>query len=320
MIENKRRVYNKQQNRVTLSPESPRTYGNLTKTVSFGITEKETTTERYRSNCITNGFSMILVIPAIDLRGGSCVRLLQGEYETEKIYFDDPVKMAKLWRIQNAKVLHLVDLDAAKGGSENNRDVIGQICRELDIPVQVGGGIRTIEDVDAALAAGAYRVIIGTSAVLNPDLVSEAISKHGSSRVVVGIDARDGEARIQGWTEGSGLDAVQFAIDMENRGCRRIVYTDISRDGTMQGPNVEAYKTMGSQLKRAKITASGGIGNHKHLIELNTLESFRVDSVIVGRALYENVFPCQQFWCWHMKEELDLTCYSSAPLKTDGTL
>jgi phosphoribosylformimino-5-aminoimidazole carboxamide ribotide isomerase len=134
--------------------------------------------------------------------------------------------------------------------------------------------------------------------------------------VVVGIDAKDGEARIQGWTEGSGLDAVEFALDMENRGCRRIVYTDISRDGTMEGPNVEAYKEMGARLRKAKITASGGIGNYKHLTELNSLEAYRVDSVIVGRALYENSFPCQQFWCWNMKEELDLTCFSTATLKT----
>ena len=316
MVEKKRRAYNKQQKRITLSSFGARTYGNLTKTAKVRRSAEETTLKPYRSNGKTNALSMILVIPAIDLRGGRCVRLLQGEYETEKVYFDDPVKMAKLWRIQNAKVLHLVDLDAAKGGSENNRAVIQQICRELDIPVQVGGGIRTLADVDAAIAAGAYRVIIGTAAVLNPELVSEAIAKHGSSRVIVGIDARDGEARIQGWTEGSGLDAVEFAIDMESRGCRRIVYTDISRDGTMLGPNVEAYKEMGSRLKKAKITASGGIGNYKHLIELNTLEPFRVDSVIVGRALYENTFSCQQFWCWHMKEELDLTCFSTAPLKT----
>ncbi len=258
---------------------------------------------------------MILVIPAIDLRGGCCVRLLQGEYEKEKVYFDDPVKMAKLWRIQNAKVLHLVDLDAAKGGSENNTAVIQQICKELDIPVQIGGGIRTMDDIDAALAAGAYRVIIGTAAVQNPDLVTAAIDKHGSSRIVVGIDAKFGEVKIQGWTEGSGVDAVEFALDMENRGCRRIVYTDISRDGTMEGPNMEAYKEMGVRLSKAKITASGGIGNHHHLIELNSLTPYRVDSVIVGRALYENTFPCQQFWCWNNKEDLDLSCFSTATLK-----
>ncbi len=264
---------------------------------------------------IQSDTDMILVIPAIDLRGGCCVRLYQGEYEKEQVYFDDPVKMAKLWRIQNAKVLHLVDLDAAKGGTDNNTEVIHQICKELDIPVQIGGGIRTAEDIDRALEAGAYRVIIGTAAVENPDLVSTAVEKHGASRIVVGIDAKDGEVRVQGWTEGSGRNAVQFARDMEDRGCRRIVYTDISRDGTMEGPNMEAYREMGSELKKAKITASGGIGNHHHLIKLNELSDFRVDSVIVGRALYENTFPCQQFWCWNMKDEIDLSCFSTATLK-----
>ena len=259
--------------------------------------------------------SNILVIPAIDLRAGNCVRLHQGEYEKEKIYFDDPVKMAKLWRIQNAKVLHVVDLDAAKGGSDNNRRVIHEICAELDIPVQVGGGIRTLDDIDRAIEAGVYRVIIGTAAVQNPDLVSEAIEKYGCSRVIVGIDARDGEVRVQGWTEGSGQDAVEFALDMEERGCRRIVYTDISRDGTLEGPNMDAYREMGARLKASKITASGGIGNHRHLIDLNTLQDVRVDSVIVGRALYENVFPCQQFWCWLTKDDVDLSRFSTATLK-----
>ena len=260
--------------------------------------------------------SNILVIPAIDLRDGNCVRLHQGQYEQEKVYFDDPVKMAKLWRIQNAKVIHVVDLDAAKGGDVHNRDVIHRICKELDIPVQVGGGFRSMEDIDRAIEAGVYRVIIGTAAVQDPDLVSEAIEKYSCSKVVVGIDARDGEVRVQGWTEGSGLDAVEFALDMEARGCRRIVYTDISRDGTMEGPNMDAYREMGSRLQKAKITASGGIGNHRHLIALNDLKDVRVDSVIVGKALYENVFSCQQFWCWHMKESVDLGTYSTASLKT----
>ena len=271
--------------------------------------------DRTRNGMNTDIMSRILVIPAIDLRGGNCVRLHQGQYEEEKIYFDDPVKMAKLWRIQNAKAIHVVDLDAAKGGNENNRKVIHAICHELDIPVQVGGGIRTMVDIDRAIEAGVYRVIIGTAAVQNPDLVSEALEKYGCSKVVVGLDARDGEVRVQGWTEGSGLDAVEFALDMEARGCRRIVYTDISRDGTMEGPNMDAYREMGSALSKAKITASGGIGNARHLIALNDLLPYRVDSVIVGKALYENVFPCQQFWCWHMKETVDLSVFSTAALK-----
>lgn len=259
--------------------------------------------------------AQILVIPAIDLRGGNCVRLHQGQYEQEKVYFDDPVKMARLWRIQNAKVIHVVDLDAARGSEEHNRDVINRICTELDIPVQVGGGFRSMADIDRAIEAGVYRVILGTAAVQDPDLVSEAIEKYTCSKIVVGIDARDGEVRVQGWTEGSGLDAVEFALDMEERGCRRIVYTDISRDGTMEGPNLDAYREMGSRLEKARITASGGIGNHRHLIALNGLQEYRVDSVIVGKALYENVFPCQQMWCWHMKDMVDLNVFSTAPLK-----
>lgn len=257
---------------------------------------------------------MILVIPAIDIRGGQCVRLYQGSYEHETVYFTDPVKMAKLLRVQNARVLHVVDLDAARGGPANNREVIGEICAQLDIPVQMGGGIRTIDDVQEALDRGVYRVVIGTTAAREPDLVSEAIDRFKCNRVVVGIDARDGEVRVEGWTEGSGIDAVELAMDMERRGVRRIVYTDIGRDGTLQGPNVEAYRTMGRHLRLARITASGGIGGYPDLLRVKELVPYRVDSVIIGRALYENRFPCQQFWCWNQKETVDLDTYSTARL------
>lgn len=262
---------------------------------------------------------MMLVIPAIDLRGGNCVRLYQGSYEKEQVYYEDPVKMAKLWRIQNTKVLHVVDLDAARQDT-NNRPVIAKICEALDIPVQLGGGIRTMDDIREALDLGIYRVIIGTAAVRNPDLVSEAVQTFGCSRVVVGIDAKDGEVRVQGWTEGSGIDAVDLAIDMEKRGCRRIVYTDISRDGTMEGPNLEAYKSMGNQLKKARITASGGVGTYKDLLALNEVTPYRVDSIIIGRALYENRFPCQKLWCWNTKEMVDLEKYSTAQLYDQALL
>jgi phosphoribosylformimino-5-aminoimidazole carboxamide ribotide isomerase len=258
---------------------------------------------------------MALVIPAIDLRDGRCVRLHQGDYEEETVYFEDPVKMAKLWRVQNARTLHVVDLDAARGDENDNRPVIREMCEALDIPIQLGGGIRSLEQIEAALEMGVYRVILGTAAVRNPDLVEEAIDQFSSSRIVVGIDARDGEVRVQGWTEGSGLDAVEFAKDMEARGVRRIVYTDISRDGTMSGPNVEAYRTMGTHLSKAKITASGGVGGYDDLLSIQTLQPYGVDSVIVGTALYENRFPCQQFWAWHEKDEVDLDTFSTAPLR-----
>lgn len=257
----------------------------------------------------------MLVIPAIDIRDGRCVRLRQGSYSEETVYFEDPVKMAKLWRVQNAKTLHIVDLDAAKGGDDHNRPIVRRICEELDIPIQVGGGIRSIEDVGAMLSCGAYRVVIGTAAVKNPELISEAVEEFSSRRVVAGIDAKDGEVRVEGWTEGSGVDAVELAREMEERGCCRIVYTDISRDGTMKGPNLEAYQTMNDAVSDLRITASGGIGGYEDLKALMDLEAERVDSVIVGKALYENAFPCQQFWGWHEKEELDLDRFSTAPLR-----
>lgn len=257
---------------------------------------------------------MTLVIPAIDLRDGKCVRLYQGSYEKETVYFQDPVKMAKLWRIQNARSLHVVDLDAARGGGADNRAVIEEIAEVLDIPIQVGGGIRTIDDVKELLDRGVYRVIIGTSAVRDPDMVAEAIERFTSSRVVVGIDARDGEVRVDGWTKGSGQDAIELALEMERLGVRRIIYTDIGRDGTLKGPNIEGYRKLGKQLKHAHITASGGIGGYQDLLRIKELKAYRVDSVIVGRALYENRFPCQQFWCWNYKHAVDLNTYSSAPL------
>lgn len=258
---------------------------------------------------------MALVIPAVDLRGGRCVRLHQGAYDRETVYFDDPVKMAKLWRVQNARVLHVVDLDAARGDADNNRTVIAKMCAALDIPIQLGGGIRSMEQIEAAFDMGVYRVIIGTAAVRNPELVSEAVDAYGACRILVGIDARDGEARVQGWTEGSGVDAAELAQDMEARGVRRIVYTDISRDGTMEGPNVGAYRALGRRLDRCKITASGGVGNHDDLLKIEALAPYGVDSVIIGKALYENRFPCQQFWCWNDKDTVDLDTYSTAALR-----
>ena len=260
---------------------------------------------------------MALVIPAIDLRGGRCVRLHQGSYDDETVYFDDPVKMAKLWRVQNARVLHVVDLDAARGDSDNNRDVIARMCDALDIPIQLGGGIRSMEQLEKVFDMGVYRVVIGTAAVRNPDFVSEAIERYSCSRIVVGIDARDGEARVEGWTEGSGVDATELALEMEDRGVRRIVYTDISRDGTLQGLNVDAYRRLGQHLSKMKITASGGVSDHGDLLHLEALEPYGVDSVIIGKALYENKFPCQQFWCWHDKESVDLDRFSTAQLLSE---
>ena len=233
---------------------------------------------------------MLSLVPAIDLLRGQCVRLFQGQYDQETVYEKDPVAVALRWQEYEAQRVHVVDLDAARGGSEgyaDNRETIARICSALDIPVQVGGGVRTIDDVRAVLGLGAQRVILGTSAVRDPDLVAQAVKEFGGDRVVVGIDAKDGEVRVQGWTEGSGLGAVEFAQQMEDLGIQRIIYTDIGRDGTMEGPNLDAYRTLGSSLRFVRITASGGVGSQDDLDALWRLYAVRVDSVIVGRALYE---------------------------------
>ncbi len=233
---------------------------------------------------------MLLVIPAIELRSGQCVRGARAESD----YFGDPVKMAKLWRVQNARVLHLDDRDAADGGEGQtvNRGTIREIANALDIPVEVSGGVRTMDDVDALLAAGVYRVVLGP----DPALAEAAVAKHTCSRVVVALDA--------------AADAVATALDLERRGVRRLVCTATTPDGV----DVEAYRALGSALSKARVTAAGGVQGYGDLLRLQELQPLGVDSVIVGQALYENRFPCQQAWCWHRKDDLDLDRFSTARL------
>ena len=257
----------------------------------------------------------MLVIPAIDLRRGQCVRHREGRIEDETEYFADPLLMAKLWRVQNAKVLHLANLDGAhEESAEANLECIKKIAAELDIPVQVGGGIRSLEAIKTLIDAGVYRVVVGTLAVRSPGLMEEAIEQFGSSRIVVGIEAVDGRIRPDGRSKDAGLDAVTHALDMERLGVKRFVYTGISREGMLSGPNIPAYRALASRLTTAHITASGGVSGYRDLLALQALEPLGVDSVIVGRALYENQFPCQKIWCWHEKERVDLSIPSTAPL------
>lgn len=222
--------------------------------------------------------------------------------------------MAKLWRVQNARTLHLVDLDAAHANKVDNRAVIREIAQSLDIPVEVGGGFRTMDDIAEMLDAGVYRVVLGTAAVREPDFVEEAIATYSCSRVVVGIDAREREVLADAREHGTGVDAVDFALEMERRGVRRIVYVDVARDGMLCGPDIPTYRILGENLTRCRITASGGVSGYRDLLRLQELTPLGLDSVIVGRALYENQFPCQQFWCWHRKDLVDLDIYSTARL------
>ncbi len=248
---------------------------------------------------------MLLILPAIDIKDGRCVRLVQGAQGTETIYSDDPVKMAVLWRGENAKTLHVVDLDGAFEGKMKNLDILRRMIEAVDIPIQVGGGIRTYEQVKQLFDCGIYRVVLGTAAIDDPDLVARCVKDFGARKIVVGIDAKNGVVMTKGWKENTGIEAVSLALNMKQLGVCRIVYTDITRDGMMTGPNYEAIKDI-AQKTGLRVTASGGVSDYQDLIKLQELEKFGVDSVIVGKALYENKFPCQALWRENEKSLDDL--------------
>ena len=248
---------------------------------------------------------MILIVPAIDLSDGKCVRLIQGVAGTEKIYCDDPVKMAILWRGENFKIIHVVDLDGAFGGSMKNFDVIERMVNAVDIPIQVGGGIRSFEQCQQLFDLGVSRVVVGTIAIENPDLLQRMIETFSARKVTIGIDAKNGIVKTKGWTEDTGITAVSLGLNMKQLGVERIVYTDIARDGMMTGPNIDAIRSL-AQKTGLRITASGGVSGYKDLTALAALEPYGVDSVIVGKALYENKFPCQALWRDVEKDLTDL--------------
>lgn len=224
------------------------------------------------------------VIPAIDLLGGNCVRLYQGDYEQSQVFDENPVAIAQQWVAQGATWLHLVDLDGAKAGYPVNQRVIEAIVRTVDVPVQVGGGLRDRQSVADLLALGVQRVILGTVAVEQPELV-EALTHEFPGRIVVGIDARNGKVATRGWLEDSQVDAIALAQQMAHLGVAAIIYTDIHRDGTLQGPNLDALRNLANAVS-VPVIASGGVSAVRDLLNLLSLESIGVTGAIVGRALY----------------------------------
>ncbi len=226
------------------------------------------------------------VIPSIDLKSGRCVRLYQGDYRQETVYSEDPLSVALAWQEQGAARLHLVDLDGAAGGRPVNLEVTSAIVRRLSIPVQVGGGVRDQATAESLLAAGADRIVLGTAAVEDPALAESLCSKHGPSRVVAAVDARDGQVAIKGWTERSSMSSLELARRMAGLGVRRILYTDISRDGALTGPNFTATADLVRNTGMA-VLASGGVTS---LNQIRSLADTGVEGVILGRALYEGVF------------------------------
>lgn len=224
----------------------------------------------------------MIVFPAIDIQGGHAVRLRQGVKEDSTTYFDDPVEAAKTWRDEGAVYLHVVDLDGAFSGSRCNADIIGRICNTVDIPVQVGGGIRSEEAIRAYLDAGVSRVIIGSKAVEDEGFITEMAKKYGSS-LAVSIDAKGDVVATRGWVDGSDKKVLPFAQFLLSIGIRTIVYTDISRDGMLTGPNMDMLQQL-QQLPLIRLIASGGMSS---IADLKKLQAMNVYGAITGKALYE---------------------------------
>jgi len=237
----------------------------------------------------------MLMIPAIDLKNGRCVRLLQGEAAAETVYSNDPAAMARSFEDAGAKRLHLVDLDGAFQGKGANLASIRAILKNISIPVQLGGGLRNAENIEQMFELGVSSVIVGTMAVKNPDVLEEVIQRFSGEQVILGIDARDRKVSIEGWQEGTEIDDVEFALRWKKLGIQRIVFTDIARDGMLTGPNLEA---LGDFARRTglKIVASGGVSSMEDLELLKTLEEDGVDQVISGKAIYEGKLDLKEIF------------------------
>lgn len=235
----------------------------------------------------------MILYPAIDILGGRAVRLLQGEYDQETQYDNDPVDAARRWADGGAEYIHVVDLDGAKAGHPVNLETISRIASAVPCPIEVGGGLRNSDAVAAVLDAGAARVVIGTAALRDPEFLSEVIETHGASKVVVSVDARGGKVSLAGWTESSGVDVADAVADLSKRGVERFLFTPIEVDGMMTGPNMPELARVAAATD-ASVIASGGVGELAHLRTLADNAPANVEGVIVGKALYEGRFGVRE--------------------------
>jgi phosphoribosylformimino-5-aminoimidazole carboxamide ribotide isomerase len=234
----------------------------------------------------------MLVIPAIDLKEGRCVRLEQGLMERDTVYSDDPAAQARSWQEQGGELLHIVDLDGAFAGVPRNREAIAAIVRAIDIPTELGGGIRDLATIEAYLKLGVGRVILGTVAKENPQLVDEACRLF-PGRIVVGIDARDGLVAVRGWADVTEKKASDLAKEMEGFGVSAIIYTDIARDGMLQGPNLEATRLLAESIS-IPVIASGGVSSLRDIENLMAIEDYGVVGVITGKAIYTGALDLRE--------------------------
>lgn len=233
------------------------------------------------------------IIPAVDLKEGRCVRLLQGKKNRETRYADDPVRMAKHWEEQGAKRLHIVDLDGAFEDPSENKSIIRTILNELTIPCEVGGGLRSKQAVESVLKAGAEAVIIGTAGVKNPKLLEDMVREFGNDSIIAGVDCKKEHVMVKGWEENSELEYIEWIGRLNDMGVEQIIYTDIERDGMESGPDVGGLRKI---LNKTNVTviASGGVGTLDHIRQLKKIESERIPGIIVGKALYEKNFTLEE--------------------------
>jgi phosphoribosylformimino-5-aminoimidazole carboxamide ribotide isomerase len=234
----------------------------------------------------------MLILPAIDLKDGKCVRLLQGEMSSAKIYSESPEDIALQWESLGARMLHLVDLDGAVAGEPRNLGAISRILETVKIPIQLGGGIRSIETLEDYLQLGVSRVILGTTAYQKPELLGKACNAY-PGRIAVGIDARNGYVAIQGWQEVTEMRAMDLAGALEGQGVCHIIYTDIARDGALSGPNFEATAELADAIS-IPVVLSGGMHTHEDVLEAAGLEDRGVKAVILGRSLYEGTIDLEK--------------------------
>lgn len=227
----------------------------------------------------------MIIFPAIDIRGGQCVRLVKGDFNQETVFSQRPEIMAKKWEDEGGQYLHLVDLDGARAGESRNLDVVEMILKTVNIPVELGGGIRTMENIQRVLEMGVSRVILGSIAVKDPKLVKEACKEYGSQRIVVGIDAKDGIVAVDGWGVSGEVKATELAKKMADGGVKHIIYTDISRDGTLSGVNAKATAEI-AKVSGVKVVASGGVSSLDDIKMLKEYEQDGIEGVIVGKSIY----------------------------------
>jgi|GEM_PF-38793 len=247
------------------------------------------------ASCRNAAHDMLLIFPSIEISGGRCIQSVQGKSGTDHLYPDDPIKTAVLWRGENAKTLHVIDIDGVREGKTVNRDIIASMVKAVDIPVQVAGGLQDYDEICDLIGLGAYRVVIGTAAVENPALVERVIRKFGARKVVISIETYNGFIRTRRGKSPVTITPVQHALALKRLGVCRVIYATIDESTGSKILDHDALRHLASGAD-IRVTAQGGVNSYADLLQLQKLEKIGVDSVIIGKSLYQNRFPCQELW------------------------